>query len=226
MILVALLAALAITACGSNSNGAKTTASNKNAAATSTTQSGGAARSAFTACLKQHGVTLPQGRAGGFGGGDVPPTGTSPSGGPPTGGYPGAGGGFAGGAGAGGAGFAGGSSKFAKAFQACRAKLPGGFRQGGFGPGAGRAGGGNFRARFSIPELKAYVACVRKNGYPQMPEPNTSGKSTSTFPASVTRSAKFQAANRKCVSILRQAIRPPAAGGQATTANTSSTSNA
>jgi hypothetical protein len=232
--LVALVAALSIAACGgssgSNSSNSNKSASSKNASATTTT-SGGSSRTAFTACLKQHGVTLPKGGGrfrGGFGGrtstNGAPPTGVQ-AGGYGGGGYPGAGGGgfFGGGAGANGGGFAGGNSKFAKAFQACRSKLPAG--AGGFGGGRFRgAGGRHFAPRFSATTLKSYVSCIRKNGYPSMPEPNTSAKATSVFPSSVTKNAKFQAANKKCESILRAAFRPPTGAGQPTTPSTSTAS--
>lgn len=221
VVLAALLAALLVSACGgsSNSGGSSKSASN-NASATTTTsttaKTGSAARTAFTACLKQHGVTLPGGGRGGFGGfrhgtttNGTPPTATTPGGGAPGGGRPGGGRFFGGGGGSGA-----GNSKFAKAFQACRLKLGGsGFRGGsGAGPGgAGAPGARNFRPRFTTAALKSYVACIRKNGYAAMPEPKASSNG-SFFPASVERNAKFQAANRKCESILLKGLRRPAAG--------------
>lgn len=221
LILAVLLAGLAIGACG-GSSGAKSTSS-KNTASTSTTAHGtSAAMAAFRACLKQHGVTLPS-RPGGFrfrGGtstNGAPPTGTTPGGGYPGGGYPGGGGGFFGG---GGRGFAGGNSKFAKAFAACGSKLP----AGGFGrrfPGG--AGGGHFTPRLSTSVLRSYVACIRKNGYPAMPEPKASS-SGSVFPAGVRSNAKFLAANRKCQSILVKALRPAAGGHTLTVPGGSQTS--
>ena len=244
-VLAAVLAALVVSACGGSSNSNGSTASSKNAAATSTTSTttttGSSARTAFAACLKSHGVKVSAngfGRGRGFPGGG---TGTVPSGsgtpstsgsgapsGAPNGAGPGAGGGFPGG------GFAGGNSKFAKAFQACRSKLGNSGFGGGFGArpgGAGGAGGtGNFRPHFTTALLKSYVACIRKNGYAAMPEPKASSGG-SFFPASVERNAKFQAANKKCQSILFKSIRRPAAGagtsgGTITVGGSSTTSSA
>ncbi len=216
--LVAVTAALGVAACGSSNNTSKKTTST-NASATTTT---GASRAAFTACLKQHGVTLPKGRTGGFGpGGFGSGTGTNAA--PPTGTtshrrFPG--GGFFGG-GAAGRGFAGGNSKFAKALRACGSKLGSGagfFGRGRF-PGAGAAGQRTGRFHFAATALKAFVTCVRKNGYAAMPEPNASGR----FPLSVEKNAKFQAASRKCVSILQSGIHAP---GQSTTSTSSSAASA
>jgi hypothetical protein len=255
-VLAALLAALLVSACGgsSGSGGSSKSASSRNAAATttnsSTSKTASAARTAFTTCLKQHGVTAASGFGGGFGGrrnrtgtGTIPKitangTNTTQSGsGAPGGGFPGGGGagGAANGApngggfpgGGGGAGFAGGNSKFAKAFQACRSKLG----NAGFGAGRfqGRPGAGTARPHFSTTALKSYVSCIRKNGYAAMPEPKA-GASGSFFPASVEKNAKFQAANKKCESILLKAFRRPAAGagaggGSYTITGTSTTSS-
>jgi hypothetical protein len=220
--LVALIAALGVAACGSSSNN-----SSKNASVTTTTKSGSGkstSQTALTTCLKQHGVTLPKRRPGaGFGGGTgtntAPPTGTTAHGGPGSGG-------IFGGGGAPGGGFASGNSKFAKAFEACRSKLGSG--AGSFGGGFGRSGfrggarGGPVHAQFSTAALKSFAACVRKNGYKAMPEPNTSGKGA-VLPSSVEKNAKFQAASRKCVSILQSGIH---ARGQSTTSTSSSTASA
>lgn len=227
VILAMLVASLAIAACGGSSNSGKTTTS-KNTASTSTTKSASASRSAFTTCLKQHGVTVPAGRQGGFG---FRRNGTSTTGAPPAGGTTTTGarpaGGFAGGGGGGfgnGGGFAGGNSKFGKAFQACRSKLgSSGFGEGRFG--AGGPGGRHFTPQFSATALKSYVSCIRKNGYPSMPEPDTTKGAKFVFPASVEKNAEFQAANKKCQSILRQGFGRPAAG-QGTTTTSTTTSNA
>jgi hypothetical protein len=220
VILTALIASVAIAACGGSSNSGKTTTS-KNAASASTSKSG-ASRTAFTACLKQHGVTVPAGR-GGFG---FRRNGTTTTGAPPAGGVPGGGGGFAGGAGGvagGGGGFAGGNSKFAKAFQACRSKLgSSGFGRGRFAPGSGAR---RFTPHFSATALKSYVSCIRKNGYPSMPEPDTSKGAKSVFPASVEKNAEFQAASRKCQSILFKAFRGTIRPGQSTVTTSSSTTS-
>jgi hypothetical protein len=217
--LVALTAALGVAACGSSTNNGTTKTTSKNGSAT-TTKSGsgkGTSQTAFATCLKQHGVTLPKRPAGGFRGGVGGRTGTNaapPSGTSTTGRRfgPGGGGGFAGG------GFAGGNSKFAKALKACGSKL--GSQAGRFG-GQGFPGGAPRRGQpqFTTAKLKAFVTCVRKNGYAAMPEPNTSGK----FPSSVQKNAKFQAASQKCVSILQSGIH---AQGQSTTSGSSSAASA
>ena len=226
--LVALTAALGVAACGSSSNNttSKTKSTNASATTTKSGSGGSTSRTAFTACLKQHGVTLPARRSGGgFGTGTgtnaAPPTGTTSHRRLP-------GGGFFGGGAAGG-GFAGRNSKFAKAFKACGSKLgsagAGYFGRGRFPGGGGFAGGGSpraGRAHFATTALKAFVTCVRKNGYAAMPEPNTSGKG-STFPKSVDKNAKFLAASRKCVSILQSGIHAP---GQSTTSTSSTAASA
>lgn len=222
-LLVALTAALGVAACGSSSNNTNTKTTSKNASATTTKNGSGtsASRAAFTTCLKQHGVTLPKGRAGGFGPGGFG-SGTRTNTAPPTGttshrGY--GGGGFFGGSGAAGRGFAGRNSKFAKAFRACGSKLGSGAGFFGRGriPGGGGAAAG--RVHFATAALKAFVTCVRKNGYAAMPEPNASGK----FPLSVEKNAKFQAASRKCVSVLQSGIHAP---GQSTTSTSPSAASA
>jgi hypothetical protein len=243
VIMPALLAALLIAACGGSSNSAGS--STKNTAkttTTSTTKSASSTRTELSACLKKAGVSFPAG-AGGFrrrfGNGTTttgtPPTGAGvPGGGTPPSGTAG-GGGFPGG-GAGG-GFAGGNSKFAKAIQACDKKLGIKAGAGRFGGGAGRFGGGaggtGSTPRISTATLKSYVACIRKNGYAAMPEPKA-GSNGSFFPKSVETNAKFEAANKKCVSILQKAFRsfgpggadgaggPSGAGGTSTISGTSS----
>ena len=194
VMLVSLAAGLGVAACGSGSNAT----SGKNASSTSTTKSSG--RTAFEACLKQHGVSLPKGAAGGLpgGGGGAPPSGsngnfTPPTGGangaPPSGGLPGGGGqGFAGG----------GNSKFSKAIRACGSKLGKSGFGGGFAGGNAPSGGPGAKTHFSQATLKSFVACVRRNGYAGMPEANSDGK----FPKSVETDSKFQRAARKCYSIL------------------------
>jgi hypothetical protein len=239
-LLAAAAAAICIAACGGSSNASTTTKSTPTTSKTSRT----AAETALRTCLSKHGVTLPSitnhGGARGFFGrgtrtGTTPGagagTGTTPAGGPPTG-APGAGGGFGGGR------FAGGSnSKLAKAFKACGGKLggfgAGGFRggyggYGGYGGGYGGAGvgAGHFRPTFSKATLTAFVACVRKNGYPAMPEAKTNPTTGGFFPASVEKNANFRKASVKCVSILRQAAGAANPGGpnQPATTTTSSSS--
>lgn len=237
MVLLACTAAVCIAACGGSSNTASTSKS------TTSTTGKSPSFTALRSCLSKHGVTLPSrtahGRAGGgsfFGGprpGSAPGaaagatggTGTTPAGGPPTG-TPGTGGGFARGGFAGGA-----SSKFAQALKACGGRFRGfgaGRFRGGYGGGysAGAAGGGRFRATFSKATLASFVSCVRKNGYPAMPEAKTNTTTGGFFPASVERNAKFQKASVKCVSILRKATAAANPGGlnqPATTITSSAT---
>jgi hypothetical protein len=242
VIMLALLAALAIAACGGSSNSSGSSgSSSKNASKTTTTgastTSASTSRTALAACLKSQGVTIGKGGAGGFGGfrHGTTTTGTPPAGAgggtPPAG--AGGGGGFPGG---GGGGFAGGNSKFAKAFTACRKKLgikgtagfggAGGFRAG----GAGGSGAGG-TPRFSTATLNSYVACIRKNGYAAMPAPKASSNG-SFFPKSVETNAKFKAANKKCESVLLKAFRSRrrpgagAAGGTSTISGSSTVSSA
>jgi hypothetical protein len=102
-------------------------------------------------------------------------------GGPPGGGGGGAGGFFGGGGGGGQ--FS--NPKFQAALKACGGSFP------------GRRG----RVQPSHTAVNNFVACVRKNGYPQMPNPNFSGTG-SVFPASIRSNSKFQTASRACQSLL------------------------
>lgn len=172
-----LCAAAFLSACGSSSS----SSSSSTAAAAGT---GTARRTALAACLKQHGVTLPNFRPGARRG--TPPYGAAGAGAPPTGGGappagaggPPAGGGFFGG-GAGGAR----STKFRAALKACGASFP-----------------ARRRAAFSKTTLTKFVACVRAHGY-QLPMPNTSGTGP-VFPARIRTNAKFVKASRACASLL------------------------
>ena len=195
LVLAAVAVAVAVAACGSSSSTSTTkSASTSDPSGSTTTASGSSSnRSAFVACLKQHGVTLPSRPAG--------------SGPPAGGGAPPGGGGFFGGGGTGSGSGPGGffrnNPKFQAAFKAC--------------------GGGNFRGgargrfRISHTAIDKYVSCVRQHGYPQMPNPNFSGKGP-VFPASIRSNSKFQAASRACQSILVPP-RPSGTGGASTTAS-------
>jgi hypothetical protein len=156
-----ILSAVGLAACGGGSGSAATTAATTTATPTTTGAAAagggganGAAFTKFTACLKQHGVTLPTGR-GGFGGGN-PPTGTNGGNGtPPPTGTTGTtrrrgGGGFFGGANA--------NPKTRAALTACQKLLPAG-RFGGGGFGRGGAGGGQNSAAFA-----AYTNCLKLHG--------------------------------------------------------------
>jgi hypothetical protein len=186
VLLVAAAAGLA--ACGSSSSASSASSSSSAAA-------GGAGSSAasakFSACLKSHGVTLPQRGAG------------APAGGAAGGRAPGGRrGGFFGGAGGRGAS---GSAKDRAAFSACRKDLPQGGRSRG-GPGSQPTGGG----RFSPTALTKFSACVKQHGY-TLPKPDTSGKGP-VFPRSIESSATFQKAARACSADLRPAGGTTASG--------------
>lgn len=190
--LLALAAGTCIAACGSSSSGStSSTATAASGTPAASTTPGSTSRAKLEACLKQHGVTLPSGfgRRSGQGGG------------PP----PGGGGGFFGGGGSGSSsGSAAGqtnrgrffNSKTAAALKACGASFGRGFRAGGR------------RFQLSHTKINQYVACVRKNGYSAMPNPNFSGKGA-IFPANIRTNQQFQAASKKCQSIL---VSPPPAG--------------
>ena len=181
---------LTLAACGGGS--AKVSTSGSSATSAPAANGGGSSTSAFTACLKQHGVTLPAGLGGGRGGpgaaapgGGLPPGG---SGGPP-GGFPGAGGGGAGGAGL--------SSAQQSAFSACRSKLP----AGGFGGGRGFAGGA------SASQLKAYSSCLSDNGVKVPTSTSTaaaggSGRRFGNPIAGLRSDPHFAAASKKCAALL------------------------
>jgi hypothetical protein len=185
--LIAVIGAICLAACGSSTSSSKTSS----AAASGSTGSGGSARptsaqrTKLQACLKQHGITLPNRRAGG---GPPPGGGTSTNGGTSGGtstNRGGHGGGF----------FRGGGNsaqakKLQAAFKACGAN---------FGRGGGRLrrGGG----RPSAAALQKFTTCVAQHGY-KLPKPSTSGKGP-IFPRSIEGNAKFQSAAKACQSDLR-----------------------
>jgi hypothetical protein len=164
---------LALAACGSSSANGSSTSPSKPSGAASTT--------AYTACLKQHGVTLPNfgsgGRPGGEtpGGGETPPSFTPGSGG------------------AGGGGFRN-NPAFSKAAAACKSLRPsGGF--GGSGFGRGGAGGFNSTA------FAAYRNCLKLHGV-TLPTPGAkpaAGSTTSTTTAQ--SSSTLQAAEQACAAL-------------------------
>lgn len=176
---VAIGAPVLLAACGGSAGSASSST-------TTTTSAGrGAQGSAFTACLKQHGVTLPAGGFGGSGGGPGgggPPQG--PSGTPPSG-LPG-----------GGTGGAGPSisipgvsqQKVQAAFSACQSKLPRG----------GRFGGGGANAQ----DLQAYTSCLGDHGV-KVPTPGSGSRPSSGPGLGALRSdPKFAAANKVCAPLL------------------------
>ncbi len=175
--LAALIFGLGVAACGSSAN-----STTKAADTTTTTKS--TSRATLIACLKSHGVTLPNN--GQFGPGAGGFNGTTPTGPPPTGSSGAPAGGPPSGAGAA---FGGGNSKFATAIRDC-----GGSRAGRFAAGAP----GSFQ--LSHTRIDAYVTCVKQHGY-DLPKPNFSGKGP-IFPASIQTNPKFQAASKTCRTIL------------------------
>jgi hypothetical protein len=189
---LAVTAPLLLAACGGGSSNASasTTPSTSTPAAAAAGGGGGFSNSAFTACLKQQGVSLPAG----FGAGRGPRGGSGATGPPagPSGGSGARGGGFFGG---GGSGL---SSTQRAAFRACRSKLPGG----GFG-GRGFAGGA------SATQLKAYLSCLGDNGVkvPKTSTSTTAGNGSGPRGAfgslrSVRSDPKFAAANKICRALL------------------------
>jgi hypothetical protein len=182
-----------ITACGSSSSSTNTTTSSTTASAAAGGAPNASRRAALTACLKQHGVTLPArppGAAGGPppGSGGSSGSGTNGTGTTPRRGFFGRGG-------------LANNPKLRAALQACGARF-------GFGAGPQR-----FRGRLSRAAITKYVTCVRQHGY-NLPSPNFSGKGP-VFPTNIRSNAKFQAASRACQSLLAP---PRPAGSTSTTA--------
>ncbi len=134
-----------IAGCASNSGSSP-------AASSTSTSTGNSAYSAYESCLSEHGVKLPSGGYGGFGGRRSAGAGgfTARPTDRPSGGF---GGGYGGG-GFGGGGFASADPSMAAAMQACASDRPtGGF--GGFGGGNGAAGG---------TRLTAFRNCMSQQG--------------------------------------------------------------
>lgn len=187
--MVAIAAGGLIAACGSassSSSSSSTSSTTSTAAASASNSNPSARRAQLVACLKSHGVTLPSRPAGSGGGSAGSGTGTTGTGTTPRRFFFGGGGGFAA------------NPKVRAALQACG--------------GANFRGGQGFRGQISHTRIDNYVACVRKNGY-DMPNPNFSGKGP-IFPANIQSNPKFQAASKKCQSLL---IRPRPSGGTSTT---------
>lgn len=180
--------ALVLVACGSSSDTSSSSSRSGGSASAAAGGANAAARTKFVACLKAHGVTLP----------NRPPGARRRPNGGEGGGFGGGGGFFGGGGngrpnGAGGPGGAGSSRfnnpKMRAALQAC--------------------GGGRFPQRRSTPNRAAvtkFVACVKQHGY-NLPAPNFSGKGP-IFPSSIERDKKFQAAVKPCASQLRPSGAP------------------
>ncbi len=132
-------------------------------------------------CLKQHGIELPEGAGPG---GGQPPAGGQP---PPDGEFPPPG------SGQNGQGPPQGldNSKMRKALQECGADAP-------------RGGFGNRNSPEFKKSIRAYVSCVRRNGY-DLPDPNLSGDGPVFDSDKVDQNdADFQKASQKCQDRLRQ----------------------
>ena len=185
--------AFTLAACGSGSPNASGSGSSTSTSTSSGSSSTKASTTAFTSCLKQHGVTLPSG-AGGFGagGGGAPPAGSSGT--PPS--FP------QGNSGAGAPGS--GNSKFQAALKACASLRPSG--SGGFPGGSGRPNSTAFAA---------YSNCLKLHGV-TLPtgRPSSSG---AAGPSGLNASSpKVKAALKACA-----ALRPSGSFRGSTTTTTS-----
>jgi hypothetical protein len=166
--------ALALSACGGTASGSAGTSSTPSTSTPTTTTGGGANRfAAYTSCLRQHGVTLPNfGRRGTNGG--TPPA-NPPGGNPPQNGR--GRGGF----------FGNQTPAQRKAFQAAQTACASLRPQGGFF--GGRGGGGQFNSQ----AFAAYRNCLTLHGVKlQRFRPGTR-------PAQPT--AKMQAAQKACAAL-------------------------
>ena len=156
-----------LAACGSSSPSGSSSATTK--------PSGAASEASYTACLKQHGVTLPNFTPGSFPAGGTRPTFT-----PGSGGFtPGSGGGA----------FRN-NPTFEKAAAACKNLRP----SGGFG-GFGGSGGFNSTA------FAAYRNCLKLHG---VTLPTTFGapkSSTGSSPTTTVPNASYQAAIAACAAL-------------------------
>lgn len=220
----ALLAGvLALSACGGGDN---TTTTNAGAASgsgsgTTTDQRSGNRGNTdeLRACLKKQGVELPERPSGQNGehpegapdGGTPPEGGAPPDGGtPPEGGLPGGGGAPPQGE----DGQRRQRGPFADLSDEEREKLEQAMEEcGGQGGPGGRPGGADGQGRGQRPDvndadyqasIKAYVTCVRKNGY-DLPDPDFSGDGPIFDPKKVDQQdATFQKASKACQSELRR----------------------
>ena len=163
---------LVLAACGSSAAGSSTSS-------TTSKSTGTATLAAYTNCLKQHGVTLPN-----FGNGSGPPGGGSgsiPSGTPPSigsGGSPPAGGNFAN------------NPKFQKAAAACKSLRP----SGGFGRPGGSGG-------FNSSAFAAYRNCLKLHGV-TLPTSGSQGSGSSTPPTTFDQSSPtVKAALAACAAL-------------------------
>jgi hypothetical protein len=153
---------LALAACGSSSASGSSTSTTK--------PTGAASEAAYTACLKQHGVTIPTFKPGSF-----PTGGTRPTFNPGSGTRP---------SGSGFGGFAN-NPAFTKAAAACKSLRP----SGGFG-GFGRNGAGGFNSA----AFAAYRNCLKLHGVTLpttfgRPAAGTGSTTTTTVPTATEQAA-------------------------------------
>jgi hypothetical protein len=187
-----LLACLGLAACGESSS---TTSTSANASATAPrgvtgagagTGATGPGRARFQAvreCLQKNGVTLPQRPPGQRGGRPGGPSGP--------------GGSLGGGGGTGGPQLPNGVT---------RAQLQAAIKKCGAG-GQFRRGGARLKSPAYKTALAKYATCLRQNGV-NVPAPNTSGEGPVFNTKGIdTKSAQFEAAEKKCQSILAAAFR-------------------
>jgi hypothetical protein len=158
-------AVLMLAACGS--------AAATGGTSTTTKPKGPASLAAYTACLKQHGVTLPTFNPGSFTGGTRPTF--SP-------------GSFGAGSGAGRFGSLRNNPKFQSAEAACKSLRP----SGGFGGFGGGAGGFNSTA------FAAYRNCLKLHGV-TLPAGRPSGSGST--PSTTIPTSTFQAAEAACAAL-------------------------
>jgi len=158
---------LLLAACGSSASGSGTT---------TTKPSGTASLTAYTNCLKQHGVTLPN-----FTHGSIPTGGTRPTFTPGSGSRP---------SGFGSGGFSS-NPKFEKAAAACKSLRPSG-GSGGFGRG-GSSG-------FNSAAFAAYRNCLKLHGV-TLPTGGPPKSGTGSTPSTTTPSASYQAAIAACAAL-------------------------
>jgi hypothetical protein len=190
---VLLLASLGLAACGGGSS-STTTSTSANASATTpagTARTGvtgpGAARfNALRECLRKNGVTLPKRAPGQRRGGPGGPSGPS---------------GFLGGAGGSGG-----------------PQLPNGVTRAQLQTAIKKCGGGGVRGQFQrrggrlknpayLPALTKFATCMRENDV-NVPAPNTSGNGPIFDTKGIdTHSPQFEAAEKKCQSLLSAAFR-------------------
>jgi hypothetical protein len=177
---ISLIAMVVLAGCGGSSSTSSSSSGSSEAGSGSTsgTAESGAAPGGFQISSKQETCLKEAGVELPSGGQGGPPEGGAPpqgfeGGQPPEGGQPG--------------------GEMQEAIEKCGIEIP----QGGPG-GANAPNSAEYKST-----IRAYVACVRENGY-ELPEPNLSGNGPVFKPSEVNQSnPKFAAASKKCQSQLR-----------------------